>query len=291
MSAREERLRLAWQSARERAQAYSEGNLQRIEDRDTWMGWAKEAQAEVQRLQAERHSTNEALSDAAVQLRVQRDRIAELEALELGDVDDRVSAACGNAKHPTWLRQKDDTRACPWCVIDMQSKTITSFRRDLEVYQAWDRKCQANQRSDKSLAAVANLRIAELSAERDRLKDRVAELEAYAYGCDAEGCVQPHSSWCDVAQKSAATNNGCTCGESLPHAMHCWKVNPPRNEVEEMRRALAARPARQPEDPHDGPLHHDYAVPRDLPTIPAQTTGRCPQGHTFEDCTCGGTPR
>ncbi|TXS23117.1 hypothetical protein EAO70_04930 [Streptomyces sp. adm13(2018)] len=36
--------------------------------------------AEVQRLQAERHSTNEALSDAAVQLRVQRDRIAELEA-------------------------------------------------------------------------------------------------------------------------------------------------------------------------------------------------------------------
>lgn len=36
--------------------------------------------AEVQRLRAERHSTNEALSDAAEQLRVQRDRIAELEA-------------------------------------------------------------------------------------------------------------------------------------------------------------------------------------------------------------------
>lgn len=36
--------------------------------------------AEVARLQAERHSTNEALSDAAEQLRVQRDRIAELEA-------------------------------------------------------------------------------------------------------------------------------------------------------------------------------------------------------------------
>lgn len=36
--------------------------------------------AEVQRLREERHSTNEALSDAAEQLRVQRDRIAELEA-------------------------------------------------------------------------------------------------------------------------------------------------------------------------------------------------------------------
>ncbi|MFB7421589.1 hypothetical protein ACFC1L_44390, partial [Streptomyces sp. NPDC056210] len=35
--------------------------------------------AEVQRLRAERHSTNEALDDAVEQLRVQRDRIAELE--------------------------------------------------------------------------------------------------------------------------------------------------------------------------------------------------------------------
>lgn len=35
--------------------------------------------AELARLRAERHSTNEALSDAAEQLRVQRDRIAELE--------------------------------------------------------------------------------------------------------------------------------------------------------------------------------------------------------------------
>jgi hypothetical protein len=45
---------------------------------------------------------------------------------------------------------------------------------------------------------------------------------------------------------------------------------------------------RQQEDPHDGPLHHDYDLGRDLPAIPHQTTGRCPKGHTFEDCTCGG---
>ena len=43
-----------------------------------------------------------------------------------------------------------------------------------------------------------------------------------------------------------------------------------------------------PEDPHNGPNHHDYALGRDLPFIPQQVTGRCPNGHTFEDCTCGG---
>lgn len=37
--------------------------------------------ARVAELEAERHSTNEALSDAAVRMRVDRDRIAELEAL------------------------------------------------------------------------------------------------------------------------------------------------------------------------------------------------------------------
>jgi hypothetical protein len=106
------RLRLAWKSARERAEAYGQAIQRHVADRDSWKGWAKEAQAEVARLrveaqsvqrldevatargreanrlmirvaelEAERHSTNEALSDAAEQLRVQRDRIAELEAL------------------------------------------------------------------------------------------------------------------------------------------------------------------------------------------------------------------
>lgn len=46
---------------------------------------------------------------------------------------------------------------------------------------------------------------------------------------------------------------------------------------------------RQQEDPHSSELHHDYVLGRELPFIPGQTTGRCPNGHTFEDCTCGGT--
>lgn len=83
-----------------------------------------------------------------------------------------------------------------------------------------------------------------LVAEVRRLSDRVAELEAYAYGCDGEGCVLPHSSWCELAKKTAAANNGCTCprpweGHPQPHAGYCWLVSPPRAEVEEMRKRIA----------------------------------------------------
>jgi len=80
------RLRLAWRSARERAQAYGEGILRVVADREAYQGWLKQEQAVTQqlrarvaKLEAERHTTNEALSDAAEALRVQRDRIAELE--------------------------------------------------------------------------------------------------------------------------------------------------------------------------------------------------------------------
>ncbi|MFD7016070.1 hypothetical protein [Streptomyces sp. NPDC059928] len=80
------------------------------------------------------------------------------------------------------------------------------------------------------------------------LRERVAELEAWAHGCDGEGCVLPHSSWCQGAKAFAASHGGCTCGRPWegtpqPHAGHCWLKSPPRDEVEQMRRALAARAA------------------------------------------------
>lgn len=181
------RLRLAWQSARERAQAYSEGNLRHVADRDTWMGWAKEAQAEVQRLQAERHSTNEALSDAAEQLRVQRDRITELEA-------------------------------------------------DLKKYVG--------------------------------VEPTVAEELAYV-----NGCLNAVYAVCDAAEKQA------TRWEN-PLPVPEWVVLV-RNAADGVTINAPALPPvpqqRQSEDAHTS----------ELPTIPRQTTGRCPQGHTFEDCTCG----
>lgn len=102
--------------------------------------------------------------------------------------------------------------------------------------------------ADWELMVHAREDVPALIAEIRRLTDRVAELEAYAHGCDGEGCVLPHSSWCEVAKKAAAANDGCTCprpweGHPQPHAGYCWLVSPPRNEMEEMRRALAERSA------------------------------------------------
>ena len=87
-------------------------------------------------------------------------------------------------------------------------------------------------------------RIAELEQQLAQARDHIAELEAYALGCDAEGCTVPHSSWCDVAKKTAAENGGCTCPQPWkdspqPHAGYCWLVSPPRDEVEQARKRIA----------------------------------------------------
>lgn len=51
-TAERDRYRLAWRSARERAQAYNEGILRHVADRDTWKRWLKEAEARVAELEA-----------------------------------------------------------------------------------------------------------------------------------------------------------------------------------------------------------------------------------------------
>ncbi|MFJ2961233.1 hypothetical protein ACIPIC_02850 [Streptomyces collinus] len=75
-----DRYRLAWQSASFRAEARGEGILRVVKDRESYQQWLKQAEARVAELEAERHTTNEALTDAAETLRANRDRIAELEA-------------------------------------------------------------------------------------------------------------------------------------------------------------------------------------------------------------------
>jgi hypothetical protein len=49
--------------------------------------------------------------------RGRRELRAGLQSLQLGDLDGRVSAACQDPEHPTWLRKPGDTRRCPWCRI------------------------------------------------------------------------------------------------------------------------------------------------------------------------------
>lgn len=75
------RLRLAWRSARERAQAYGEGILRITGDRESYQQWLKQEQGVTQQLRdqiaallTERHETNESLSKAM-------ERLTELEAL------------------------------------------------------------------------------------------------------------------------------------------------------------------------------------------------------------------
>lgn len=216
---------------------------------------AKDA-AELARLRAERHSTNEALSDAAEQLRVQRDRIAEVTAQRDAWHDWADSLAYKVAPVEVLGRHGDEGRF-PW---DDALKLITPAAE----------------------VAALRARIAELEAERKKyvgVEPTIAEEMAYLGRClDAVRDV------CDAAEKQATRwENPLPVPEwvaMIRNATDGVTVNAP---------TLPPVPQqRQAEDPHTSDLHHDYAIGRDLPFIPQQVTGRCPEGHTFEDCTCGG---
>ncbi|NUS82703.1 MAG: hypothetical protein HOY75_08115 [Streptomyces sp.] len=136
------------------------------------------------------------------------------------------------------LLDKENKRAN--AAIDREE---TAEQAALEAQQERDKLIRWHGEDEKALAEM-RATISRLRTELAATRDRVTALETYAHGCDAEGCVLPHSSWCDDAKKTAAANDGCTCGRPWgghpqPHAMHCWTVNPPRAEVEEMRKRIA----------------------------------------------------
>ena len=112
----------------------------------------------------------------------------------------------------------------------------------------------------------ATNQIASLESDLGDAQARVAELEGAAI---CPSIARLHGSKCVLPVR----HRGDHGNESK---RHYWSDD------------YAVPRQRQPEDPHDSVLHHDYALGRDLPAIPRQTTGRCPKGHTFEDCTCGG---
>ncbi|MFD8806256.1 hypothetical protein [Streptomyces sp. NPDC059597] len=82
------------------------------DSKQRWRKRAETAEARLAELEAERHSTNEALSDAAEALREQRDRIAELEA-QLKPKPKNDPSACGACGSPP----KD---WCPDCAACQQ---------------------------------------------------------------------------------------------------------------------------------------------------------------------------
>ncbi|MFJ5973557.1 hypothetical protein [Streptomyces sp. NPDC093060] len=51
LRAERDRYRGAWQSARFRAQAYGDGILRAVKDRESWEGWCKQAEARVTELE------------------------------------------------------------------------------------------------------------------------------------------------------------------------------------------------------------------------------------------------
>lgn len=74
-----------------------------------WVGYLDAAEARVAELESERHTTNEALDEAAKSLREQRDRIAELEAWQAADEQvrpHREMTATANMHHIAHLEQR-----------------------------------------------------------------------------------------------------------------------------------------------------------------------------------------
>ncbi|MFB7832063.1 hypothetical protein [Streptomyces sp. NPDC056056] len=232
------RLRLAWKSARERAQAYGEGILRHVEERDSYAKWLEQEQgvtlqlrAQVAELQGERHSTNEALSDAAEQLRRDRDQIAELEAERKKYV----------GVEPTVAEELAYVSRClqaVHAVCDAAEKQATRWEHPLPVPE-W-------------VALVRNA--------ANGVMDSAPELPP---------APDPAAEWRRVEAVRPEAGVTHRCGIPLVRRLDCGHC--PHEICEDCGRCphscRCGAPARQLEDPHDGPNHHDYALGRDLPEV------------------------
>ncbi|MFJ5151415.1 hypothetical protein ACIQCF_07470 [Streptomyces sp. NPDC088353] len=93
-------------------------------------------------------------------------------ALGLGDLDGRVSAACGNPEHPTWLRKPDDTRGCPWCRTAQVEAQLADMTRRHDEAQA-----QVETERDRRMAGLRHA--------DEHLRSMNEELQRYAKGTEA----------------------------------------------------------------------------------------------------------
>lgn len=157
------------------------------------------------------------------------------------------------------------------------SHTVLSAKDAAELARLRQERHTTNEALDEAVQAlrVQRDRIAELEAKPPRVKKcavcGTTEAAVY-YNFRKQNICQP----CGTQPMGVAN--------TAPRQPEDPDESIPRFSVSE----IARWQARQVEDPHDSPLHHDYAESRDLP-IPRQVTGRCPKCNgTFEDCTCGG---
>ncbi|MEV6833532.1 hypothetical protein AB0N17_03210 [Streptomyces sp. NPDC051133] len=119
--------------------------------------------------------------------------LAAYRALELGDLDGRMSASCGNPDHPAWLRAPDDTRGCPWCRIaelTAPAQDGVTAEQALITYATSTRTVTADGLVPYLTAVKAEAMFAEwerhrsMREERKRLRAEVKQWRA-TYGRDA----------------------------------------------------------------------------------------------------------
>ncbi|MET9923455.1 MULTISPECIES: hypothetical protein [Streptomyces] len=142
---------------------------------------------------------------------------------------------------------------------------------DLWVGETLDIENQARSDADAAFMADARSAVPELLAEVARLRARVAELEA-----------QP--------SRAVTLREASESVASMAYSRYSEGAKTTLLEASQMLADNAAE-AEGPtpvEDPHDGPLHHSYALGRDLPEEPEPSRGPCGyddyhDGHPWAD--------
>ncbi|MFF9200013.1 hypothetical protein ACF09L_32880 [Streptomyces sp. NPDC014779] len=151
----------------------------------------------VAELEAERHSTNEALSDAAAELNRRRDRIAELEA--------KVRRL--NTLHGDAAQLIDQERACGAECVDIA---------DLEAALMLGGPSEGELAEQRHLVDPLDHALEALAPHTAPAKCRCAEPDADPYECEAEDCTHPFSELSPFAGarsvNAPSANLSRTCG-------------------------------------------------------------------------------
>lgn len=232
--------------------------------------------ARVAALLEERHSTNESVSEAAEALRVQRDRIAELETLlatarteAIADVGDwldevgeknaaylvrTVDVPAARAMRPVLPQAiTEDGCSCPPAAHPHQVGCLLDEAREGEPTDVQCSKCGDPVHWVKSTNSDGGF-------WRHRfIPGRV--LDHFGEVAGSEGCHPFEAEYQGESDAKRRLPNCKACGRPATHAAHDGDVRP---QVRELRNLLVGQRAAI-EDPHDSPLHHPYRLGHDLP--------------------------